>query len=610
MAEPVTTIGRVLVNQALPESLRRPDRVLNKKGTAELFQELAEKHPDEYVDILHKLNGISRVAGTEYGGVASVRLSDLKLPPKIKDYRRQLREKIQTIAQNKNITSAQRQEQIIGTMRRALPTIQEMLKKEVFDRDNAYGLGVKEGFRGSSAQLTQLLFGDMLLADHRGRPIPIPGLHGYGEGVTPAEYWAGSYASRAGYSSVQFATAKTGFLGKQLAAMAQQVVVTGDDCGANQVGIFVDGGDPEILGSVVAREVAGIPVGTVLEKKHLAKISGKKPLVRSLLTCQMPEGVCQRCSGKRENGRFPEVGTYLGIDAARISSEPMTQELALSAKHHGGMVGVTDTNLSGFDEINQFVQIPKIFRGASVLSPIEGKVRQIIKAPQGGHYLTVDTEQVYIPPDRKLSVAPGEQVEAGDMLTDGTPNPAEIAKYKGLGEGRKYFQDKFYEILKDNGVATHRRNVEALATSFFNRVRITRPEGIMGYRIDDIVPYGDLQRSYEPRDGAQTKAPKRVIGMYLERPVLHYSIGTRVTPKMASFLDKEGIPEVVAHKDEPGFEPQVTRLMGIPAQDPDWKVRLSGFGIKSALLDAARQGSTSMNSTPSYVPKLMDPSRL
>jgi len=580
------------------------------KSSSQFFQELADKHPEKYVDVLQNLNNVSRVAGTEYGGPASLRLEDLELPPRTKAYRKELRGRIREIAQNPSMSADTKQKRIVDTMKKAMPTIQSMLMKELEGRDNAYGLALSQGFRGSPTQVIQLMFGDMLVADHKGRPVPIPGLHGYGEGVTPAEYWAGSYASRKGYADVQFATAKTGFLGKQLTAMSQHVRVMGEDCGADDVGILVDGDDPEILGAVLSRTVNGIPAGTVIDKRHLPKLRGKKPLVRSLLTCQQEEGVCQKCSGKREKGTFPAIGTQIGIEVGRVVSEPMTQGMALSAKHTGGVVGVNSDNVEGFDEINQFVQVPKMFRGAAVLAPKSGKVRQIVKAPQGGHYMFVDDQQLHVPEGRKIQVSPGQEVDAGDVLTSGTPNPAEIAKYKGLGEGRMYFQNKFYELLKKNSVPTHRRNVEVLSRAFFDRVKVTDPDGLQGYVIGDVVPYGTLQRNYEPRQGSASMNPKRGVGQYLEKPVLHYSIGTKITPKVAKFLANEGVETIVANKREPAFEPHVTRAMGIPAEDPDWKVRLAGFGVKRSMLEAVRHGSSSKHEQTSMIPKLMDPSRL
>lgn len=606
----VTTLGKLLVNNAIPEDMRDPDRVFDKKQATAFFQDLAVKHPDQYVAVLRKLSDISRVAATEQGEGASLRLRDLQLPPRTKEYRKQLRIRIQSIAEDPKLTTEQKQDQIVNTMHKAIPIIEKTLFGELEGRDNGYAESVKRGWRGNPLQVMQLMFGDMLVADHRDRPVPIPGLHGYGEGVTPSEYWAGSYGSRKGYASVQFATAKTGFLGKQMSQMAQRVQITGDDCGANRVGILVDGDDSENVGSVLARTEGGVPAGTVITKTNLPKLQGKKVLVRSLITCQQPEGVCKMCAGKRDQGSFPPKGAYIGIDAARIVSEPMTQELALSVKHTGGISKQRTEDISGFEEINQFVQVPKNFRGGAVLAPKDGVIQQIAKAPQGGHYIHVGDQQVYVPVDRELQVSRGQVMEAGDVLTDGTPNPAEIAKHKGLGEGRVYFLGRFQQMLKENGVPTHRRNIEALARSFFDRIQVTNPEGVMGHRIGDTVLYSDLQRDYEPRKGSVESLPKRSLGRYLEQPVLHYTIGTKVTPRVVKTLEEQGISKVLVHDQDPGFEPEVMRVMDIPASDPDWKVRMAGFGLQKSFLDAARMGSKSPRKTTSPVSAVMDPSRL
>jgi hypothetical protein len=407
-----TTLGRVLINKAIPENLRDDKRVFNGKSTAEFFKRLAKEHPDKYVDVLQKLNEISRDAGTGYGRAASLSLEDIKTPPRIKEYRKQLRARLHAVSQRPDLTTKQKNDEVVNIMKKAIPTIRKNLMDEVISRKGAFGMQVSQGLRGNPVQLSQLLFGDLLVADHKGQPVPIAGTHGYGEGVTPQEYWAGSYASRAGYASVQFATAKTGFLGKQLAMMAEKLKVVSEDCGAGSLGIPSSGDDPEIIGAVLARDVGGIKSGTVLEKKHMSKLEGKKPLIRSVITCQEKQGICQQCSGHREQGDFPAVGDYVGLTAARVISEPATQKLALSAKHVGGAVGVTDNQAFGFEEINQFVQIPKNFRGKSILAPEDGVVKQIVKAPQGGHYLHVNTQQLYVPPGREIEAKVGQKVEA------------------------------------------------------------------------------------------------------------------------------------------------------------------------------------------------------
>jgi len=606
MANKVQTLGQLLIRKALPEELKSFDKVLDKKGSKVLFEELAKKYPEQYIDTLQKLNDIGRMVSTDYGRNASVSLRDLKTPPLINAYRKRLKERINDISQNSKYTSKQKNDKIIKVMKASLDKLYDGTLSEALDRDNGLALGVGVGYRGNKTQLAQLLLGDLLSADHKGNPIPVPGLHGYGEGVTPLEYWSSSYGTRKAFTDVQFATADAGYLAKQASLLAHRVKVTGNDCGAKEIGTLREGDDPEIIGTYLARDAGTLKAGELLTKKHLQELEGKKVVVRSLLTCQQPDGVCQKCAGKRTGNKFPTVGEFIGIESARTVAEPLTQ-LALSSKHTGSSVGVNDTNLSEFEKVNQFFQIPKTFVGGSVLAPIDGKVTQIVKAPQGGYYLHVDQEQIYVPSSRALNVKKGDDVEAGDMLTDGTPNPAEIAKYKGLGEGRVYFTEKFGQMLRDSGVGSHRRNIEPLARSFFDKVEITNPDGVADFEVGEIVPYSTLQNKYAPRKGFEVLSTTRSKGKYLEKPVLHYTIGTKISNKIIKQLKANDINVLSVHKDKPGFTPKVVRLMAATTLDPDWKTQMAGFNLKRQFLSNVAKGGTSQKKSTSFVPGLMSP---
>jgi DNA-directed RNA polymerase subunit beta' len=609
MPPKVQTIGKVILRDLLPEGLKEFDKPLDKKGLASLFTEMAEKYPDQYVDVLAKLNAMADEASTTYGNEASISLKDLELPPRVKEYRQRLRDRVSLISQS-NLPMQEKADKIVHTIRGTVDEIRGKVMDEAYPRNNAFAIMAKHGIKSNPTQVTQMLFGDIMVTDHKKRPIAIPGLRGYAEGVSPAEYWAGSYASRAGYASVQFATADTGYLGKQLALMSSRIRVTGDDCGATDLGVSRKGDDPEIIGTVLAEDAGGLKKGTVIDKDNIRKLGNNDIMVRSLITCQQHDGVCKKCAGKQYDNKFPEDGEFIGIRAARALSEPMTQQLGLSAKHTGTTVGKANNDVTGFEEINRFVQIPQRFLSKSILAPSAGKVQQIVKAPQGGYYMHVNNEQLYVPGGRDLIVKKGDDVEAGDMLTDGTPNPAEVAKYKGLGEGRKYFTEKFYDILKSNGIPSHYRNVEVLGRAFFDRAEITNPSGWGEYMMGDIVPYSYIQANYTPRQGAETRSVGKAVGQYLEKPVMHYTIGTPITKKVAADMAKHKVSEIVVHSDEPDFKAAPSRAAGFMEDDQDWKVRLAGFGLKRTLLDSATLGGDSPHKSTSAVPGLMNPSQL
>lgn len=281
-----------------------------------------------------------------------------------------------------------------------------------------------------------------------------------------------------------------------------------------------------------------------------------------------------------------------------------------NSKHSGGVAGSDDKQVSGFKEMNQFVQVPENFIGAATLSDEDGTVTAVKEAPAGGWNVTVDGKDFYVPVGREVIVKPGDKVTAGDMLSDGTPNPAELTKYKGIGEGRRYFVEKYRELLKKNGAAVHRRNIEALARGFINRVEVDSPDGYDGYLMGDIIPYDSFAHDYQPRPGSEIKEAATTSGMYLEAPVLHYSIGTRITPKILKEFKDRNVGQVVVNKNAPVFNAKVVRARSVLSSDPDWMTRLAGENLKKNLLESARMGATSTPASTSYFPAMADPTRI
>jgi DNA-directed RNA polymerase subunit beta' len=606
---PITTPGRLVLGDILPDTVWSPGEELDKKGISKVLDRLADAGSDEYRTTLKKMYGAGAEAATFAGREGSAGLSDLAVSPRLKAMREAMRAHVRKIAQS-DMHEATKNRHIVQYVEGMAPKVREAVMREAMDGGSSMALAASKGFRSNPEQITQMLFGNLQMYDSKGRAIPVPGLSGYGEGVSPLEYWAGSYTSRKGYWDQQFATAQSGYLGKKMSFASQRLRINGDDCGTTD-GIDVQGDDSENVGSVLARPIAGLEAGHALRKEDLSKLKGKEIMVRSAVTCALPEGLCKKCAGKRENGDFPEKGAFVGITSSRVLSEPMMQTLALGSKHTGASASVVDDeDLKGLKEIIQFVNVPERFRGAAVLSHVDGKVDKISKAPQGGSYVHIGKERRHVPPHREVTVKPGDTVEMGDVLTDGTPSPSELGAYKGLGEARLYFATKFHDILRNNRAPGHRRHTETLARALYDRVRIVDPDGWKNHAPGDVLSYSMLRSEYSPRKGSEDKEPARALGGYLERPVLHYTIGTRMTPSVAARLSKHGVKSVKVHQDKPVFEPAIARVEDLLQKDPDWKVRLSGFGLKRSLLDAATHGSESPDDSLSYVPMLMDPTRL
>lgn len=273
-----------------------------------------------------------------------------------------------------------------------------------------------------------------------------------------------------------------------------------------------------------------------------------------------------------------------------------------SSKHSGGAATATSKAISGFSRVNSLIQVPKNFPDEATHATVDGKVDRLEPAPQGGQYLYIGSERHYVLPNHNLLVKPGDVVDAGDALTDGMPNPAMIVKHKGVGEGRRYFTDIFRQTMVDSGIPANRRNVELLSRGLINYVRLQDP--YQDWVPDDIVPYHVIERRYKPRPGYQTLTPTAATGKYLERPVLHYSIGTKLQPKMVKQLQDFGVKQVFAHNDRPIFEPEMIRGATNVTNDPDWMTRMLGAYQEKSLLRGVHRGDVSDISGSSYVPAL------
>lgn len=600
----ITTLGREKVRQILPEGYKDFQGALDKKAVSKLFTRLAHEHPDKYVDIDQKLSTLGVNVASLYGRSASLSLDDFKIPESIKKRRDEMKAKVQKVYDSPLLSPDQKEKTVLKMVEDFSKTIDDDLLKEVSAKDGAFALQINSGARGKAFQLRQLLLGNLISSDAKGRPVPFPSLEGYSEGTSPFAYWAASHGGRKGYVDVQFATADSGYFGKQLTNVSHRDVVTMEDCGTTE-GLEFDGDDPDNIGTVLAKPLGPLKAGTILDDENAALIKGQTIVGRSALTCKAPEGVCAKCAGVRETGTLPDVGDAIGITGARSFIEPLSQS-AISSKHIGGEIGATTKIESGFQAANKFFQVPEEFPGAATLAQVDGKVAKVAKAPQGGTFVFVGSEQHYVPEGYQVKVKPGDTVEAGDLMSEGMLNIKELVKHKGIGEGRVYFLKHLRDLLGRSNAGTNRRNIEYLTREFINKVRITDPDGLNGHLPDDVINYNTLAADWKPREGAGLKTVTTANKLYLEQPYLHYTIGTRVTPRVVKKLRQAGIKTVMAHKDPPPFEPEVIRAQDYMSTDPDLMTQMAGENLKRVLTRAATRGATSEKDSTSYFPRLVN----
>ncbi len=591
----------LLVDSLLPEQLRDPYRVYDKKGVDKLMTEVARTAPELYPKLAKTLGDIGR--NHAYRSGYTFRLEDFRPVVDRQLFWNELD------AEENRIRATVSDE---GERRSALADLYARFSDKISKETNAAGLGRKNnialtvltGARGKEAQLRDLVSSPGYYSEPDGRPVPWFIRNSFAEGLSPADYLAGSYAARMSVTGSKRATAKGGFLAKTLSRAAATHIISQEDCGTSN-GLDLPKDEPDLRGRVLQRPVAGLPAGTVIDRKAWARIKAsdaKDVIVRSPMTCNAENGICAKCFGVKAEGRFPKLGEHVGITAATALGEPITQS-ALSMKHVVSGKGVKK-EFSGLDVIQQFVESPEEFKDRAVVAKSEGRVERIEPAPQGGNYVFVNGEQHYVPLDRDISVQVGESLEAGDSISDGLIDVEDLVKYKGLGEARRYWADRLSEIAKASSAGMDRRNFELLARANVDHLLLDDPIE-EGFLPDDKVRYSRYvhrrQLPYTPKE-ARTKD---AVGMWLEQPVLHHTVGTKITPKMAESLADKGFDKVWVSDKEPPFKPEFIRLQQVAATDDDWLASLGGSYLGAQIQQGViRAQDTNIRENPHPVPRL------
>lgn len=598
-----STVGRLLLLDAIPPEFHDQVKVLDGPALNALMQSIADKAPDKYPEVAKKLVKLGGEVSYRTGGF-SIGLKDLQLPATLQQYRDDTKKKLFA-----ELRQAKTPEERAARVTAFVDKHRKEIETKVFESADQAGSNlarqVRSGSRGKPADVSSIMFGDLQYLDNQEKPIPFPVLRGFADGVSPAEAFAEAFGSRKGVLDVKTATGDAGYFAKKLKRAAHRLIVTEDDDPTDTSetrGMPVPVDDPDNVGALLAASAAGYPRNTPITSAVLKDLKAKgleRILVRSpILRGPKQGGVYAADVGLRNAGKFLRVGEFAGIPSAQAISEPVTQG-SLSSKHGGGVTG----RVSGFDAIDLLVDAPESSPSWATHATSDGEVQHIKPHPAGGTIIVINGQEHYAYPGAKLSVAVGDRVEAGDTVTDGIPNPNEFIKHKGIGEGRRAYVDAFRALLKDNGTPAARHHLELVARGMANHVRMAEDWG--QWLPDDIVQYDELERQWTPRADAKTYKPKAAIGSYLESPVLHYTIGTRVTPRVVKDLEEFKVSSVVANPKPLPFEPEYVSARETLMYDPDWQTRMAGSYLQKATLNAARTGAVSDEEGTSYIPALM-----
>lgn len=566
------SFGKYLINKNLPSGYQVKTQI-GKKNFNEEMNRLARENPREYVETISKLKHLGdRLATTE--GL-SVGLDDIT--PNYKE-----RDKILTPLRKKFDRAA------TDDARRA---VAEEAHGKLIDHSlkhpGALTLQVKSGARGNAVQYNNLV-GGVGYAREQGSGKAVPWLitRTYSEGLTPADYWATTGQSVMDFIRTYTSVSEPGELSKKLINAMSDLVVTETDCNTHN-GVLMDPKNPDVIDRFLARDEGSFKANALITPIIQNKLSKyKEILVRSPMTCEAADGVCQKCQGLDEKGNLHSPGINVGIRAAQAMAEPLTQ-FALNAKHGGRTLKSDRFQVHGISGFRQIVETPRNFVNKATLSDQDGKVSKVEKAPQGGFNISVNEQSHYVPPHLGVVVQKGDVVSRGDVLSEGIPKPDEVVYYKGLGVGRQYLVDVLKNIYKGQGRELDSRHFELLARNAMNHVEIqqdTSNRFIKG----DVVNYNTL-KSEMSKDLKQLPLTN-ALGETLGKEYFHFSAGTRVTPDVVRFLKQQKVNEVMTSPRAPDVLFRMKPLTGIPRMQEDWLARLSHRGLKSSILQAAHTG--------------------
>ena len=569
------SLGQLLGNDILPDELQ-VSGPMTKKELYKRIYTMARRGPKDAADRIDRIRFLGHQLATTEG--LSIGLDDIAPDPRKKKLLAPLMEKIK-----KTDDITKRQKIILDAEKKILPLSPE--------HPGSMGEMMRAGARGKPIQLMRTANAQIHANDPvTGSVIPWLIPRGYSEGLKPSEHWVANTEARTNLINARVAVTEPGAASKVLINNMNNIMILGEDCGTHN-GIMMDTSDPNIMDRYLARSEAGFTRNTLVTPHVISKLRNKRKLVmvRSPMTCELNDGVCQKCQGLDERGQLHHLGTNIGIRSAQAISEPITQ-MQISARH--GVRGETSDirKVRGMEGLKQMMEIPKSFINKATLATSEGKIDLVERAPQGGFNIHAAAQKYYIPPGLSPIVREGQNVSPGDALSDGIPKPDEVVQFKGLGAGRKYMVERLNDIYRDRGIDLDRRHLEILARSHLNHVRIEEdPES--RFHPGEIVNYSTLLKSLA--DDVKEVPVKEAPGNVLAKGTLHHMAGTPVTQEMVKELVSNKIKNVIVSSSPPKISFFMRPLSRNPLLNPDWMARLGHRYLKETILEGAHTGQVS-----------------
>lgn len=505
-----TSVGRLFFNAVLPSDYPFINEAVERKKMAKVIDEMIERYGiSEIPDILDKIKELgfkhATSSGTTWG------LDDVMEPDGKDELIESAQEKADQIYEEYNeglLSDDERHRKITAVWYDLRSEVEKIIPNSIDVTGSVYDM-MHSGARGSISQITNISGLKGLIAGTGGQTIEFPILSSSKRGLTPIEYFITTHGSRKGLSDTALNTAKAGYLTRRLFVVAQDVVISEDDCGTKKGSLIrknLDGLDISLSKSIKGRYLADTvkdKKGNVLFKRNdfITSVEAKQIedegieeiLVRSPMTCNAQHGICQKCYGLDLGvNEVIDVGEAVGTVAAQAIGEPGTQ-LTMRTFHKGGTASVGGDITQGLPRVEEIFERrnPKnpaaIARISGSVSEVidTGKEKMIKLTPETESKNTKKTEMEYpVYFQRTVYVKPGDKVEKGDVMTDGSVNLQDYYKYAGKDKVEDYIINEISKIYELQAASISRKHIEVIIRQMFSRVRITDPG-------DTELTYGD-----------------------------------------------------------------------------------------------------------------------
>lgn len=508
--KPVTGIieatpGRAIFNEAIPQDLGFVDRSIpGNELVLEITQVVGDKVLEEIVEKSIKVHGMVKTAevldemkamGFKYStkSAITVSVSDMEIPKEKSEIIAATEKKVATVTKQYRrglITDEERYNSVVKLWTEAGDKVTDALMNGL-QEDNPLYIMSDSGARGNKNQIKQLAGMIGLMFDTSGKTIEIPIKSNFREGLNVLEFFISSNGARKGLADTALRTADSGYLTRRLVDVSQDVIIKEEDCHTEEdilVKPVKDNGEvienlyERIVGRYVINEIVHPKTGEVIVEKDsfITDVIAKSVIevgitsarVRSVLACKAPLGVCAKCYGMNlANHRPINSGEAVGIIAAQSIGEPGTQ-LTMRTFHTGGIAG--DNITQGLPRVEELFEARKP-KGLSIISDIAGSVK-ITETKKKREVTIVGEEKTAksytIPYGSRLSVTEGDELEAGDEITEGSINPHDILKIKGIEGVQRYILQEVQKVYRMQGIDINDKHIEIIVRQMMNKIKV------------------------------------------------------------------------------------------------------------------------------------------